>query len=178
MPLSLSPQEYQRLVEVAHSTHDPRHLHRAQALLWLYDGDTVEEVASRLFTTPRTVFRWLRRFQDRQALALSARLADGARSGRPKTVHGIIDTLIREVLAGDPRQHGYQATVWTAPLLSQYLRERHHIHASRCSVGLALTRRGRAWKRPRYDLARRSPTWRQAKGGSNGALQGASGRSS
>jgi transposase len=115
MPLSLSPKEYQRLVEVAHSTHDPRQLHRAQALLWLYEGDTVEEVATRLFPTPRTVFRWLRRFQDRQALELPCRLADGPRSGRPKTVHGIIDTLIREVIDGDPRQLGYHATGWTAP---------------------------------------------------------------
>jgi transposase len=178
MPLSLSSQEYQRLVEVVHTTHDPRQLHRAQALLWLAEGDTVEEVASRLFATPRTVFRWLRRFQAQQALDVPARLADGPRSGRPKTVHGIIDPLISEVLAGDPRQYGYQAAVWTAPLLSQYLCERHHIPASRRSVGLALTRLGIAWKRPRDDLARRSSTWRQAKGGSNGALQAVSGRSS
>jgi transposase len=173
MPLSLSPKEYQRLVEVAHHTHDPRQGHRAQALLWLHEGDTVDEVATRLFTTPRTVFRWIRRFHDRQALALPARLADGPRSGRPKTVHGIIDTLLSEVIDGDPRQLGYHATVWTAPLLSQYLRDVHHIQASRRSVGLAMARLGIAWKRPRYDLARRAPTWRQAQGGSNGASQAA-----
>jgi len=33
MLLRLSPTEYQKLVEVAHTTHDPRALHRAQALL-------------------------------------------------------------------------------------------------------------------------------------------------
>ena len=36
MLLRLSPTAYQRLVEVAHTTHDPRALHRAQALLWLH----------------------------------------------------------------------------------------------------------------------------------------------
>jgi transposase len=173
MSLRLSPTDYQNLLEVAHSTHDPRQRHRAQALLWLHEGDTVDEVATRLFTTPRTVFRWIRRFHDRQALALPARLADGPRSGRPKTVHGIIDTLLSEVIDGDPRQLGYHSTVWTAPLLSQYLRDVHHIQASRRSVGLAMARLGIAWKRPRYDLARRAPTWRQAKGGSNGASQAA-----
>jgi transposase len=173
MPLSLSPKEYQRLIEVAQTTHDPRQLHRAQALLWLHEGNTVEEVATRLFTTPRTVFRWTRRFHDRQALELPARLADGPRSGRPKTVHGIIDTLISAVIEDDPRQLGYHSTVWTAPLLGQYLRDVHHIQASRRSVGLALARLGIAWKRPRYDLARRAPTWQQAKGGSNGASQAA-----
>jgi transposase len=176
MPLNLSPKEYQRLIEVSQTTHDPRQLHRAQALLWLHEGDTVEEVATRLCTTPRTVFRWTRRFHDRQALELPARLADGPRSGRPTTVHGIIDTLISAVIDGDPRHLGYHSTVWTAPLLRQYLHDVHHIEASRRSVGLALGRLGIAWKRPRYDLARRAPTWRQAKGGSNGALQAASGR--
>ena len=173
MPLRLSPTEYQILVEVAHSTHDPRQLHRAQALLWLHEGDTVDEVATRLFVTPRTVFRWRSRFHERQTLELPARLADGPRSGRPKTVPGIIDTLISEVIEGDPRQLGYHSPVWTAPLLRQYLRDVHHLQASRRSVGLAMARLGIAWKRPRYDLARRAPTWRQAKGGANGASQAA-----
>jgi transposase len=151
-------------------------MHRAQALLWLHEGDPVDEVATRLFVTPRTVFRWCHRFHTRQTLALPARLADGPRSGRPKTVHGIIDTLLSEVIDDDPRQFGYHATVWTAPLLSQYLRDVHHIQVSRRSVGLALARLDIAWKRPRYDLARRAPTWRQAKGGSNGVSQATRGR--
>ena len=173
MPLRLSSLDYQNLVAVAHSTHDARQMHRAQALLWLHEGDTVDEVATRLFVTPRTVFRWRRRFYERQTLTLPARLADGPRSGRPKTVHGIIEILLREVIESDPRQLGYHATVWTAPLLRQYLRDVHHIQAARRSVGLAIARLGMAWKRPRYDLARRAPTWRQAKGGSNGVSQAA-----
>ena len=88
-------------------------------------------------------------------------------------MHGIIDTLLREVMDGDPRHLGDHSTVWTAPWLRQYLRDVHHIQASLRSVGLAIVRLGIAWKRPRYDLARRAPTWRQAKGGSNGASQAA-----
>jgi hypothetical protein len=84
MPLRLSPTEYPNLVEVAHATHAPRQLHRAQALLWLHAGDTVDEVATRLCVTPRTVFRWRSRFHARQALALPGRLAGGPRSGVPK----------------------------------------------------------------------------------------------
>jgi len=104
MHLRLSPTDSQNLLGVAHATHDPRPPHGAPALLWLHAGDTVDEVATRLFVTPRTVFRWLRRFHTRQALALPARLADGPRSGRPKTAAGIIDTLLSEVINGDPRQ--------------------------------------------------------------------------
>jgi hypothetical protein len=89
MPLRLSPIEYQNLVEVVHSTHAPRQLHRAQALLWLHEGDMVAEGASRLFGTPRPVFRWRSRLHERQALEGPYRLADGPRSGCLNTVSGI-----------------------------------------------------------------------------------------
>jgi transposase len=115
MPLHLSPTDYQNLLEVAHATHDPRQLHRAPALLWLHEGDPVDEVATRLFVTPRTVCRWRSRWHTRQALELPERLADGPRRGRPKTVSGLIDTLLSEVLEGDPRPWGDHATGWTAP---------------------------------------------------------------
>src|SRR5437868_7089262 len=105
-----------------------------------------------------------------------ARLAERPRHGRPSAGHAIMDTRIREVIGGDPWQLGYHSTVWTAPLLGQCLRDVHHIQVSRRSVGLALARLDIAWKRPRYDLARRAPTWRQAKGGSNGVSQAARGR--
>ena len=156
MPLSLSSIDYQNLVEVAHSTHDARQMHRAKRCYGSMKA-TPWTRWPRLFVTPRTVFRWRRRFYERQTLTLPARLADGPRSGRPKTVHGIIDTLISEVIDSDPRHLGYHATVWTAPLLRQYLRDVHHLQASRRSVGLAIARLGIAWKRPRYDLARRDP---------------------
>jgi hypothetical protein len=111
MPLRLSPTDYQNLVKLAHSTHDPRQLHRAQALLWLHEGDTVDEGATRLFVMPRTIFRWLRRVHERQTLALPARLADGPRSGRPTTVHDIIDTRTKVVIDSDPQPLGYHAVV-------------------------------------------------------------------
>jgi Homeodomain-like domain len=119
MPLRLSPTDYQHLVEVAHSAHAPRQVQRAQALLWLHEGDPVDEVASRLFVTPRTVFRWRSRFHARQALALPDRLADGPRRGRPQTGSGISDALLSAGLDGEPRQRGDHSTVWTAPLLRQ-----------------------------------------------------------
>jgi transposase len=171
MPLRLSSTDYQNLVAVAHAAHDARQRHRAQALRWLHEGDPVDAVAPRLCVTPRPVFRWRHRFDERQPRALPARLADGPRRGRPKTVHGIIDTRISAVIDGAPRHLGYPATVWTAPLWSPSLRAVQHIQASRRSVGLAMARLGIAGQRPREDLARRAPTWRQAKGGSNGAVQ-------
>ena len=159
---TLSDKEYQRLLEIAHTAHDPKVLQRAQALLWLSAGEDATEVAQRLLVTPRTVYRWLNRVQQQ-------RLGDSPRSGRPRLAGGVIDTLLAPLLEEDPRQRGYRSTVWTAALLRHALRDLHRIEVSPRSVSRTLARLGIVWKRPRYDLARRSATWRQAKGGSNAA---------
>src|SRR5262245_15532474 len=102
---------------------DARQLKRAQALLWLSDGECVEAVAHRLRVSRQTVYNWVERFQVRAGLSLEERLADGVRSGRPPTALEIIDPLIDEVIDQDPRELGYRSTIWTAPLLRQYLKE-------------------------------------------------------
>src|SRR5215470_10499853 len=76
-----------------------------------------------------------------------------------------IDDLIDEVIESDPRQFGYRSTVWTAPLLRQYLAECYEIRVSLRRVSYALARLDLAWKRPRHDLIRCPSSWRQAKGG-------------
>lgn len=165
--ITVSDKEYQSLLETVYLTPDTRVLRRALALLWLSEGEDVQFVADHLFVTPRTVYRWIERFDNRDRQNMARRVADGQRSGRPPTVSGIIDELILPVLEQAPQELGYQATGWTAPLLCQYLRDVHQLSVSRQSVGLALDRLDFLWKRPRYRLARRSPQWRQAKGGSN-----------
>jgi len=101
---------------------------------------------------------------------------DAARSGRPATAKGIIDPLIEAALELDPRQLGYHATVWTAPLLVFHLRQKHHQRVSYTSVRLAIVRLRIRWKRPRHTLALRPQTWRQAKGGLKGGFSGARAR--
>lgn len=167
--ITLSDKEYQQLLAVARSAHDPRALQRAQALLWLSAGDDVTEVAQRLFVTPRTIYRWVHRFQQYRSLALGPRLSDRQRSGRPRLAGGGLETLLAPILEEDPRKRGDRSTVWTAAVLRQYLHDVHRLEVSQRSVSRALARGGITWKRPRYDLARRSTTWRQAKGGSNAA---------
>src|SRR4051794_17997072 len=101
---------------------------RAQALLGIADGSDVGEVAEVLLVSRQTVYNWLSRFQERAELDLRARLLDAPRLGRPRTASGSIDELVAAVIDGDPRTFGYHATVWTAPLLSRYLRNHHAIH--------------------------------------------------
>ena len=111
------------------------------------------------------IYQWIEIFRSRDAKDLASRLAAGERSGRPPTAKGIIDPWLDEVIDHDPRLYDYNSTVWTAPLLTQYLTDFAGLHVSIPSVRLALKRLRIKWKHPRYQLSRRSPTWRQAKGG-------------
>lgn len=164
-PFRLTFRERQALSRIACSDPSAKELIRAQALLWLDEGDSPEEVAQHLLVSRQTVYNWLRRFQERSDPDLQARLQDAPRNGRPPTALGIIDPLLEQVIDTDPRDYGYHHTVWTASLLQYHLQEVHGISVCRKSVSLAIARLGLRWKRPRHVLAQRSETWRQAKGG-------------
>ena len=163
----LSLRERRALEDLTIRTDEAKSLRRAQALLWLDDGDDVQEVAERLLVTRQAVYKWVSHFHACDRLPISARVAEGQHTGRPRTVHGVIDPLLDTIIDSDPRNLGYRATVWTAPLLKQYLLDTHGLAVSRPSVSLALDRLRIRWKRPRHHLSRRPSTWRQAKGGSN-----------
>lgn len=161
----LSRKERAKLVDLLAHPHDARQALRAYALLWLDDGESVPEVATRLGITRQTVYNWASRFQARADLETTLRLLDAPRCGRPCTATGVIDPLIDAVIERDPREFAYRSTVWTAPLLVQYLRDEHQLVVSDDSVRLAIARLQVRWKRPRHQLALRPETWRQAKGG-------------
>jgi transposase len=172
----LTYREHHRLEDLAVQTTDARILRRAQALLWADKGESPEAVSERLGVSQRTIYYWHDRFQMRRGLDLRTRLADGTRSGRPRTALEIIEPLLEAVLDQEPRRLGYRATVWTAPLLPHYRQEVHDLGVSRPSGSVALGRLRVRWKRPRPQLALRAPRWRQAKGGSNGGSRSGSAR--
>ena len=161
----LKRKEHRAMLDLIAQTTDARILRRTYALLWLDDGESVADIAERLSVSPRSVYNWLNRFRERTDFPLEERLSDAERSGRPVTVQGIIDPLIDAVIDMDPRALGYRSTVWTVPLLAQYLADQHELNVSAPSVRLALARLELHWKRPRHRLALRPEAWRQAKGG-------------
>ena len=164
-PVILSSRQRIELEDFMLHTPSAKERCRAQAVLWLAEGEAVEQVAELLHVSRQTVYNWTGRFEQRQGLDLRSRLADAPRPGRSPTALGVIDSLIAAVIDGDPRALGYHSTVWTAPLLCEYLKQVHGIAVSRKSVSSAIARLGIRWKRPRYQLARRPETWRQSKGG-------------
>jgi transposase len=163
--LQLTAAEFRNLEFVLARASPGKELRRAEALLWLAEGETAAEVAERLQVSRRTVYDWVERFQQRGDWDLAARLRDAPRVGRPPTALGIIDPLIEEVINEDPRDLGYRSTGWTAALLKHFLQLAHQVVVSRTAVSRALKRLGFRWKRPRHRLALRPETWRQSKGG-------------
>ena len=164
-PLILSRRQRSDLEFLA--SHNPvsQERCRAQALLWLDEGETVEQVAESLRVSRRTVYYWVDRLDDCDGPDLRQRLADAPRAGRPRVGGDGVDPWIAEVIDTDPRALGYHQTVWTAPLLVRYLRDHHQVEVSRKTVSRAIARLDLRWKRPRHQLARRPDTWRQSKGG-------------
>ena len=163
--LMLTGQVRTALLDVIAHTTDARVLRRAYAIIWLDNGESVPEVAEQLHVSRQSVYNWLERFSTRRDLPFVLRLCDAERSGRPVTVQGIIDPFLDAIIDTDPRALGYRSTVWTVPLLVDYLAEYHQVSASPQSVRLALARLTIDWKRPRHRLALRAETWQQAKGG-------------
>jgi transposase len=167
--LTLSEAEHAALQKLLLGRTPARVSCRAQALLWLAEGETPTEVAQVLNVSRQTLYNWVERFEGRQDRDLISRLDDAPRSGRPPIALGIIDPLIADVIDHDPRKYGYHRTRWTAFLLQNYLSWRHSIEVSHDSVSHAIARIHVRWKRARHSLALRSPTWGQEKGGSNTA---------
>jgi transposase len=165
VPFRLNRRDRSQLERLVATTSQARLLRRAQALLWLGNGESPGDVVQRCGVTRQTLYNWAARFSDRAGRDLAERLDDGPRSGRPRTALGVIDPLLGPVLDEDPRDHGYAAASWTAPLLRHYLSHRHGVAVSADSVRDAVARLRFVWKRPRHRLARRPEHWRQAKGG-------------
>jgi transposase len=164
----LTPQQKRTLTEIIRSTRNARVLRRGQALLWHTEGEPITAVAERLAIARQTGHNWLTRFAARTG-SVAERLSDAERSGRPATAKGKIEPLIAGLIDTDPRRFGYAATAWTAPLLQRHLAEQCQVEVSVISVRRAIHRLQRRWKRPRYRLALRPATGRQAKGGSKAA---------
>lgn len=163
--LHLNARERMALDGIIASATDTRLLKRAYALKRLAQGEWLPEVADDLGVSRQSVYNWVERWVERTDQRFEQRLADAARPGRPATVMGVIDPLIDAMIDANPRDFGYNATTWTAPLLVDYLSDRHDLVVSTQSVRLALERLDIRWKRPRHSLALRPVHWRQAKGG-------------
>jgi transposase len=165
----LAARVIQQLRDIVRRGHMARETKRAQALLWRHAGRPASDVAADLGVTPRTIQRWVRRYQQQAGQELALRIQVGKPPGRPAKQLQLARRVIEQVWQHDPRRYGFRALVWTVPMLRCLIQRRTKKWLGQATVRRALRSLRQRYKRPRLVLARRSPTWRQAKGGLNAA---------
>ena len=164
--LKLSLSERRALAKQIQETKDVKVLKRAQSFLWLSEGIPVSTISKRLGVTRQTMYYWVSSYQNRRKESFGSRMRDRPKSGRPPRKSVVVlrelDTLLGEL----PRHHGFRHAEWTASLLRQVMQHEHALDVSTKTIRRCLKQSRYVWKRPGYALARQSPTWAQAKGGS------------
>ena len=154
-----------QLREIVRNGVSTREIKRAQALLWRHEGHPVGAIAIEQQVTARTIQRWVRQYQAQAGQALARRIQVGKPPGRPAKQLKLACRVIGQVWDKDPRRYGFRALVWTVPMLRCLIHQRTQTWLGSATLRRALRSLRYRYKRPRLVLARRSPTWRQAKGG-------------
>ena len=129
---------------------DPRVRHRADALLLLAHGRSVEAAAHDMGCCTKRIRVWRRRFlaEGRQGLA------DRPRQGRPPKLDAQARAELAAALVASPLDYGYPVTTWTVADLADLLGQRGWT-VSRATVSRTLAAMGYRYRRPRHDLTHR-----------------------
>ena len=104
--------------EIARS-EESRYDHRLHAVLMVGKGMNCMEVADWLGQDPRTVERWVKRFNTNRLEGLR----DGEHPGRTTRLSAAQWTELEGVLRTAPRDLGYNQNLWDGKLLSYHIAE-------------------------------------------------------
>ena len=86
--IHLSTRARANLEAIARQDANGRMVRRAQALLWLDQGESVQAVAERLFVTRQMLYQVVERYESRLHLPVIERIQDDDHPGRPATRRG------------------------------------------------------------------------------------------
>jgi transposase len=102
------------LRKAASRSGESRELHRLHQVMLVALGNSCYQVAHWFGEDPRTLERWVRRFERSGAVALR----NGARSGRPGRLSADLGKTLRQLVAGYPKQK------WNGRVLQDQLETR------------------------------------------------------
>jgi putative transposase len=159
MRVALSKGERAELVAAQQSSRNVRHWRRYQAVLLRAEGVPLATVAQTLGCTQASVCNWTRAWRERGVRGVAEGTHPGAERRLDVEAERVLAMLVEE---GDPQQHGYAATNWTAPLLRTELAKRGW-SASERTLRRTLHRLGYRWKRPKFVLGRPDPAYAEQK---------------
>ena len=104
--IDLSTAERRSLREIIKHARDAKQVKRAQALLWLDQGEPVDVVASRQEVSCQTIYNWVNSFRERRDEPVAERLQDRPRPGRAPKKRQAVQAVVREVMDKDPHRWG------------------------------------------------------------------------
>jgi putative transposase len=143
--IQLKAKERKTLLEYYRKSTDPAVRLRAHILLLLAAGHPWSQITTMLFTSPRTVSRWKKRFERDGVEALL-----GAPRGRPAVLAvWWVAVVTRWILQKTPRDFGFLRSRWSCATLVLLLWEERRIDVSTETVRRYLRRENLVWRRPR-----------------------------
>ena len=163
--IRLAPRAYRTLQTTIQSSPRGREVRRAQVLVWLHEGETVQSIARRLRLSRQSIYEMVRRYAGRSHLPVVERICDRPHPGRPAIQRQQSREIVQRLLQQAPARYGYRSPIWTVPMLRHQVEARLQRTVSADTVRRALHQLRYRYKRPRLVLARRAANWRQAKGG-------------
>ena len=123
--LQISDQEIMRIAvqqEILRS-EESRYDHRLHGILLITHGLSCYDVADALGQDPRTIERWVKRFEK----SGFAGLREGEREGRPRRLNEAQWEAINSDLRRNPREFGHTQNLWDGKLLSHHLGKFHNV---------------------------------------------------
>jgi transposase len=104
-------------------SEEARYDHRLHGVLLVTHGFSCSAVAGLLGQDPRTIERWVQRFETR----VFAGLHEGDRSGRPRRLDAAQWNAMNRELRHTPREFGYPQNLWDGKLLAHHLAQVHGV---------------------------------------------------
>jgi len=147
-------QEERDLLQRFRGQSSSKNSEKALMVLLNADGESAVKISGRLNRNPHTVRFWLKRYLAEGVEGLQRKKA----SGRPSDKRKECIQVIKKVLPQSPQKFKYQDSVWSIPLIRDYLKTAHKIEVSEDTLTRGLKDLGYSYKRPSKTVSPKAPS--------------------
>jgi len=132
---------------------ESRYDHRLHGLLLVAGGQSCQQVAETFGENPRTVQRWVKRFEEHGLDGLR----EGERPGRPATLDAKQWAALGRDMRRTPAEFGHAAHLWDGKLLSEHLRRHYGMTLGVRQCQRIFGQMGFRLRKPRPQVAQSDP---------------------
>lgn len=153
--LEISDAEVMRIAirqEIGRS-EESRYDHRLHGLLLVANGQSCGAVAQLFDEDPRTIQRWVQRFEQHGLDGLR----EGERSGRPRSLDSRQWQRLSGELRRSPREFGHEQNLWDGKLLSAHLKRHYKVRLGVRQSQRMFAHMGFRLRKPRPQVAQADP---------------------